>query len=381
MGPLRKDRIFKAICWVLAAVIAMAVGVFQIDRSARDRPVLARFVPSGLGGNADLVLAHNLALTDPDRARQLAIGVLEHRPVPATHLSTLALAAAELDDNAMASAALSAAGSRGWRDPFVQISILGSAVASQRVDLAVQRLEALIRARRPDDVIATAIAILAQDEVGRVELAKIIKGDEEVGERLTGIARTDLALAANLTAVIATAGEGGNALPCEFSARIADSLLQARQGSLARAAWGGCIGQSRNSDRFVLDGNEPTDPLAWRYNNEAGLSVAPGNEAGTLAVSNRTFARKQVAAKYLMQAPGSFTVSVVDAAESAIASPVKAQLEVRAFCVSDATTREVTVTELADGQFVVPVPEDCPVQQIRIFVGKGRFRALEVVVS
>ena len=142
---------FGLLGWALRiavfAVLGSLIALFQIDRASGNRPELAVIIPDGLGGEADLVKAKATLNTDPVLADKPTRDLVAKRPIPAEHLSLLALYLVETDQPQLAGQALTEASKRGWRDRYTQVTVLGSALANGNPMAAAQRLEALIRNR------------------------------------------------------------------------------------------------------------------------------------------------------------------------------------------------------------------------------------------
>lgn len=103
----------------------------ELDRASRRQPALASFVPVVFRNFAQesLTLA-NVRSAEPDRALSDARLLIARSPLPAEHLTLLAIAQ-ERQGNREASARLvQQAAQRGWRDPIAQQAMFDIALAA-----------------------------------------------------------------------------------------------------------------------------------------------------------------------------------------------------------------------------------------------------------
>lgn len=131
--------------WYMLLLLTGAVAVFaQTDRQSRRDPEMARFVPPAFQSFA---LPHNLADAiargDTTAAQQTAQRLVERRPVPAEHLTGLAIARLSAGEAAQSAAAIRLAANRGWRNLPAQEAMLRAAMQEGDSAQAAKRLAAI----------------------------------------------------------------------------------------------------------------------------------------------------------------------------------------------------------------------------------------------
>lgn len=174
-----RDALRPALRLGMLALLAGGVVIVQTDRRARYVPELAGAVPAGLGGFADeqrLRLSLTTGQGDIAQARVQAADLVQHRPIPADHLTNLAIADALAGDEAGAQAALETASRRGWRDPLPQIASAQAALDQRAYPLAAQRLAALLATGQLADQTQALLLRLVAVPEGREALARLYAG-------------------------------------------------------------------------------------------------------------------------------------------------------------------------------------------------------------
>lgn len=141
------------IAWLAALLAIGVVTTFvQIDRQAEVTPPLASWVPQPLRAHAQAQLAAR-AVEGDDTAMALdeARLLVRRRPIPAEHLTLLAIAQIKAGAAEQAEATIQIAGQRGWREPLAQEAVLRLALAAGDKPEAARRYTALfLRASTPD---------------------------------------------------------------------------------------------------------------------------------------------------------------------------------------------------------------------------------------
>lgn len=368
------------IALILALGIGGAITLVQLDRQARSNPAMAGFVPAGFGGFADEQRSAIALATDPVTAERHAKTVAMTRPVDVSHLSHLAIWAAEADEMELASRTLTEAAKRGWRDTFVQISVLGSAAAEKNIEVASQRLDALARTETEPDILMRAMDIILTIPGAEASLAERLVASEYLQDVLVVYSRERPDSGKALSSILGFMANAGSPLECERRAYIVRSL--ARRGDrFALDVWrSDCTTESvdRLEFNFVEDRG---DPFAWNFQGGAGLSARPGRESGSVTLMNRKLVEKVGAWRYLALAPGSHTILVAKSEQSmaSYADRSPADFKVSVICIGEASRRERTLGSIDEpGVLSLVVPEGCVTQQLRVSLGRGRVEDLQL---
>ena len=136
--------------WIsLMVILALLASGAQLDRQSRRNPMLAPLVPSMFRSFAQArQVISTVRSAEPAEALKAAELLVQRRPIPAEHLSLLAIAKARSGDNANAMLLLQMAAQRGWRDSIAQQSMFGIAFnAGDMAEAVWQRCGALANAR------------------------------------------------------------------------------------------------------------------------------------------------------------------------------------------------------------------------------------------
>ena len=375
MKPFGPAGWLARICLFL--VVASITGLFQLDRQARTQTDLAAIVPVGLGGFADERMIERLAIIAPDQALGRAEQLLHHRPTDAHNLGIFALSAVEAGDSERAGRALTLAAQRGWRDPYTQVSVTGSALAQQQWEVAAQRIDALARTRREQETIFAALRYMLAEPEGRVEIAKRLVVSEPLAAALAEFTRANgdfpNEVAAVLKATHAKSGDAG--VSCANYARIVRALLAQSEGVAALQAWpAACASGSREGIAFAFtEGSD--DPFAWTFPSVAGVSVNDGNAPGAIDIRNRDLLRRQVAFRYLVLTPGRYSLRIERSAKrgEGFAGGPSAQFSVLLRCDRRGGNASGA---LINGNYDAPITfsilPDCPIQFVSLTASQGR---------
>ena len=364
----------------LFIAIAVLIILFQADRSARSSPAFAMQLPAGMGGFADFERARFLLTRNPELAVASAENTLRYRPVPARHLSLYAQAKVEAGEVEPAAAALTLAASRGWRDQYVQIMALASAVDAGNPTAALQRFQALVRARRDEDAVALAGAAILDSEAARGPFIDALEADPELARRTIGLARASDLFAVSLAPVLASAERGGDGLDCDVLADYVSIMLLKNMADAARPAWPDRCATVSNDDLTFANAQEGA-PFAWSFPREGAVTTTMDAQTGRLDARNRSPAKKQIALRYLTLPAGAHTI---DASQTNLAGPGvvggQADLELRMRCGGRGSKRNIPVRSPIGGTFDFTVPADCPIQFLGVFIGRGRVQDLALSV-
>lgn len=228
------------LAWILALALLAAISVVaQVDRRARYDAALSGFVPAAYGGFAAEQRARNALLQqDGERALVESRLLLRTRPIPADHLSLLALAEALAGDEARATAALEAAARRGWRDPLPQLASAQAALETGAHDVAAQRITALLATGELREQASPLYARLLETPEGRAAMARRYAATGYWQSNSLGHVGGS-ADPGDLADTLARAQDLGAALPCDRLQALADSLSRQGKANIAARFWPG----------------------------------------------------------------------------------------------------------------------------------------------
>ncbi|MBX7540825.1 hypothetical protein [Qipengyuania sphaerica] len=368
----------------LAIFVAFAAvfSLVQLDQQARLSGRMAILLPTGLGGYADARTSAANFAREPLSAEDSITALLKYRPIEARHLSLYSLWAAEADLMDSAGKALNYAATRGWRDPFVQIAVLASAVSSNEPDVAAARLEALTRTEREPQVIFRAIDVLSTDEAGREAIASRLADSPYLADQLVDYAEARPGQETLPLQLFAMEG-AGSALDCERKLRLATTYLKRGMGEVKSLISDECEAMKDPGLQFHPF-SDVNGPLAWTFPSVAGVSVREGMAEGMLTYNNRNLLRKLIAFRYLTLSPGSHELTIVehDSSRRPLASGTKGEIELRITCPEGLDTdRRLVLRQPGYGIASFDVPEDCPVQHIRLFAARGRGENISLTIN
>ena len=141
------------ILWLaVLSALAAVITILQLDRQAEATPALAAMVPEPLRGYAQAqVTLTATEAADGAAALEEARRLVRRRPVPAEHLTLLALAQTKAGMPEPAGLTIQIAAQRGWRDPIAQEAVLRLALAAGDEPEAARRFAALfLRSATPN---------------------------------------------------------------------------------------------------------------------------------------------------------------------------------------------------------------------------------------
>ncbi len=230
----------RRIIW-FAGLVAMALlaTIAQVDRQARYDSDLARLVPAAFGGFAAEQRARSAVQRGDGEAALVELRTLiKSRPIPADHLSLLALARGADGDRTGAIAALEASAARGWRDPLPQLASAEAALAAGEYGIAAQRISALLATGAlPEQTQALFTRQIATPE-GREAMALryAAKGHWQSSSLGTLAAMME---PANMADTLALAQANGANLPCNMLRQVATTYANRGHESDAARFWPG----------------------------------------------------------------------------------------------------------------------------------------------
>ena len=361
-------------------LLSACILLVQADRSSRSNRSLVELVPAGFGGNADEIRARTIVLEDPELALPVAAGIVAARPVSASHLGLLGLAAAESGDQELAAAALSLGARRGWRDDYTQIAVLGSYSASGDYEAAMQRLEALVRTQRPREIVRAALLDLASREDAQDELMALVGPNETLQRRLMAMSAEFPDIIGPLTRSMQAAEAMTPPPSCAMLNDLTRIHLRRNLGTDAAASWPQrCERAGMEGFGFASLTGADDYPFRWSVSNAVGVSVFPSSDGEGVTMINRSPLKQEIALRYLQLAAGPHRLAVDLGDATAQFTPV-VDLAIR--CVEGRPARLLGSLETRTSDaFEFVVPEDCPAQRLNVRMRKGRVDSMRLTGS
>lgn len=159
--------IFRIIWFAAILAIATVTAGVQFDRQVRRTPAIAPVVPAPFRSAAQFqIAAKAIEAGDPDAALTEARLLVARRPVPAEHLTVLAIALVQAGEAEAGSETIQYAARRGWRDPVAQEAMLRLAVAAGDMPEATHRFTALFLRDSTDDALLEELSKAVFSEAG-----------------------------------------------------------------------------------------------------------------------------------------------------------------------------------------------------------------------
>lgn len=162
--------------WIsLMILLAVLASGAELDRQSRRSPMLAPLVPPMFRSfaQAQQVIA-TVRSAEPAEALKAAQLLVQRRPIPAEHLSLLAIAKARNGDNEAALLLLQKAARRGWRDSIAQQTMFGIAFNAGDMAESSRRIAALWAIRENQmPLVASTAKVLATPEGRRAMAATL----------------------------------------------------------------------------------------------------------------------------------------------------------------------------------------------------------------
>ena len=375
--------------WVLRGVVFLAIAalavITQVDRSSRTQAALIAYVPAGFGGFADEQATRLFAMTDPEAAMTRGKALLRQRPVEAANLSAYALAAVEADELAQASQALTYAAQRGWRDPYTQVTVLGSALANKQWDVAAQRVDALARMRREEEAVFGTISLLINEPDGRRALAQRMVESGPLVSSLAEFLRANPTFGSAVAETFVLANGKDTSLQCEDYNRVVRTLLSNAEAPDALSVWPDrCMTKEDKSLQFLF-AEGTSSPFAWNFPSGAGISVHSADQDGSLDVRNRDPLRRQFAFRYITLSEGSHTLTLSRTDDDGVRRPgtgPRADVSVLLRCDRGAgNAAGALVGDVYSAPVEFKVPVDCPAQVLALTASQGAIEGLRIGID
>jgi hypothetical protein len=174
--------------------------------------------------------------TDTAAALAEAETLVRRRPMPAEHLTILAIAQAKAGEAEPANYSITLAGERGWRDPVAQQAMLRLALSAGDTAEAARRYAALFRAPATPEALLTTLAPQVLSEpggTGQQTFAEVIAAAPRW--RAQFLQRGGQVLPSDAFARIAEmAAERGAKFPCDQLGYAVAALRQRDPAAAAR---------------------------------------------------------------------------------------------------------------------------------------------------
>lgn len=231
--------IARVIWWSALLALAVVTTFLQLDRQSEANPALASLVPVPLRGYAQVPIA-GMASEGDDAALALAEArrLVRRRPVPAEHLTLLAVAQTKAGAADQAGLTIQIAAQRGWREPLAQEAVLRLALAAGDKPEAARRYAALfLRAATPDTLLREyGPAVLDEpDGPGQRTLVDIVSGTDRWNDNFLRRGLQVMPTAAFTDIATATIARGTR-YDCGALAQVIKGLRQRDEASAARLA-------------------------------------------------------------------------------------------------------------------------------------------------
>lgn len=162
--------------WPLAvAGLALCTSAAQLDRASRRQPALATIVPAPFRSFAQERLAiDTVRSADPAIALETTRTLVRRRPLPAEHMSLLAIAAESSGQREQSAQLIQEAARRGWRDSIAQQAMFDISLGAGDPIEAAHRLAALWALREDQVPVSDLTARLLATPQGRTAMAETL---------------------------------------------------------------------------------------------------------------------------------------------------------------------------------------------------------------
>lgn len=212
--------------WIsLMGILALLASGAQLDRQSRRTPMLAPIVPTMFRSFAQArhVIA-TVRSAEPAEALKAAELLVQRRPIPAEHLSLLAIAKARNGDNDAALLLLQTAARRGWRDSIAQQSMFGIAFNAGDMAESSRRLAALWGIGENQMMLSASTAKVLATPEGRKAMAATMSTNGRWTNAFLN--DSDAVPPRDLAETIAMAAAQGARLNCRILQRIESVYAQ-----------------------------------------------------------------------------------------------------------------------------------------------------------
>ncbi|MDB5694594.1 MAG: hypothetical protein JWN21_137 [Sphingomonas bacterium] len=259
----------------LAALAALACVCLwsAADRLARQGVLLDLPTPFLSGGNTLTArAAEALRRGDPGTADRLSRAALVRRPVDAPVLRVAGLAAIAVGDTRRGDVLMRLAGAAGWRDVPTQFYWAEAALASDALDIAAERLDAVARINARRRQTKSLLLRLEATPRGRAALLRRLRiPNLWATSYLSDVDQLDDAAAIARVKLIAGARSSAVTLDAAVVDRLGWGLIERRRGDLAWQL------VERPSGRWLTpfrsDVSSQPGPFEWQVQAAAGLEA------------------------------------------------------------------------------------------------------------
>ncbi len=365
-GAPRLSKLAGTLVWFCGLLcIGVVITGFQLDRASRYRLEIAQYVPAEFRSFAQLHWTRNALLrSDNDDALRQASLLVAKRPVAAEHLSLLGSAALLAGDDALAAKAFTISARRGWREPGTQVIAMQSALAQADWSSAAERVDALARGdhAQPDiqQTIDAGLQVLLADPAGREALvARLLVAKNY--RLLDWLARPALTTALPSEIALVLADPALHHADCKRLVGIAQSVLKYGSGLAAQNIVRNCAKAESN-------------PFAWQYPDKSGLFVSGDLDDGSFRTENSDPLKLTVAERFTAFPTGKRRL---------IFRRKQGSVQLRASVICrDAQAEAYELASFQEpGEYVFEVPDNCPVQQVRLQGGRGRASGIGMAIE
>lgn len=175
------------------ALVALIVTGAELDRATRRAPHLVPLVPGIFRSFAQM---HETVATvrkaPPDVALATARTLVERRPVPAEHLTLLAIAEERAGHREKSGYLIQAAARRGWREPLAQEAMFNIALMARDPAESARRLVAIMSTQSETEALPELVARQLATPAGRQAMAaQLATGGRWTGQFLPALSAVD----------------------------------------------------------------------------------------------------------------------------------------------------------------------------------------------
>jgi hypothetical protein len=297
------------------AAVALGSG---LDRMSDDRPSASRLVPPFFRVNAARSLAASaLERRQFDSAVAEARRAVAHDPVDARSSGMLGRAYYQSGKWGPAYNAFAFAGTLGWREPVTQIYWMENALQSGRLDIAADRLDALLRQAPAFPQRNLLLAQLEATPAGREQIARRLAARPDWIETYFRDAPSlELAALSARSEVADVLALKGGVRSCKLVSPLIRALFDNGRVDSAWEVWRDhCPAPGESPvptdggfERAQLTG--PLTPFDWRFTDDGAIAVSlrRGLSGQAAMVSSSAPEEKVFASQMLRLRPGRYTV-------------------------------------------------------------------------
>ncbi|MEL7691462.1 hypothetical protein [Citromicrobium bathyomarinum] len=358
-----------------AAVVCLGL---QLDFATQARPALSPWIPEIFRAHAYQPLTlKDLRNKNTEKARVHARFLIERRPIPAESLTLLAVASLDAEP-AIASRALLASATRGWREPLVQSAVINAALADKDWRVLSERLDALQRTGKIDAIPTNVWNTLLSHDEGRRALADRLAQDPVWMSRFLNMAGRQIS--ANIfAATISEIHSQRGTIDCHELSRTATRLIRQGHSRQASTIWGGDCAASISSMpyRFQHGGDgKVAGPFDWSYPPSPGIrrDFTARNNSWAISYRHSDRLRGVLAERFIDLQAGNYVMMIdADARSSSTISP-----EIKCFG-NRYNVRPVSLSQVGSA-WQLKIPQTCPVQMLRLKVTQGEGRVNDVEI-